>query len=239
MDPTDSTDPVDSMNPRDPMDSIGSRLWTAAVRERTLIVTFPTLYRVLSWAPLGGGFTEARTVINHQVRTDEYPAYEPDVFLSVLAQQLHVQTPVVGLMTGVKMERLVHQIMRRDAITIECFATVGISNALAVGDPATYEERPGTINLILAVNRSLTDAAFVEAIAIVTEAKVRALQEAKIQSTVSAMLATGTGTDCVALAGPLNGPAYQYCGKHTLLGELLGRVVLEAVTEGLCRAGES
>jgi len=211
--------------------------WTATVRERTLVVALPVPYRVLSWAPLAGGLAEAQTVINHQVRTDEYPAQEPEVFLQALARRFDLRTPVVGLMTGVKMERLVRRLARHGPLTLECFATVGLSNALTVGDPATYEESPGTINLIVVVNQPITTAALVEAVAVATEAKVRALSTAGVKSTVSDALATGTGTDCVAIACPPGEPAYRYCGKHTRLGELLGRVVYEATSEGLQRAG--
>lgn len=214
-------------------ESAGTVPWTAAVRDRTLIVTCPTLYRVLSWAPLGGGLREARSILNHQVSVDEYPAYEPTVYLQALASRLRVLLPAVGLMTGVRMERVVRRTVRQGSLAVECFATVGLSNALAVGDPATYEERPGTINLIVLVNQPLTEAALAEAVAIATEAKVSALYAACVQSTVSATLATGTGTDCVAIACPPGTPAYAYCGKHTRLGELVGRVVCDAVARGL------
>jgi len=209
--------------------------WTATVRERTLVVSLPLPYRVLSWAPLAGGLVEAQTIINHQVRTDEYVAHEPEVFLQALVQRLNLKASVVGLMTGVKMERLVRRIGYYSPFTSECFATVGLSNALAVGDPATYEENLGTINLILVINRPLTAAALVEAAAIATEAKVRALYTAGVKSTVSEALATGTGTDCVVIACPPGEPAHRYCGKHTQLGTLLGRIACEAITEGLQR----
>jgi adenosylcobinamide amidohydrolase len=214
--------------------------WTATVGERTLVVSLPLPYRVLSWAPLAGGLVEAQTIINHQVRTDEYAAHaqEPGIFLQALVQRLNLRAAAVGLMTGVKMERLVRRIGRHGSFAAECFATVGLSNALAVGDPATYEETPGTINLILVINQPLTAAALVEAAAIATEAKVRALYAAGVKSIVSEAPATGTGTDCVAVACPPGEPAYRYCGKHTQLGALLGRVACEAVTEGLRQAQE-
>jgi adenosylcobinamide amidohydrolase len=216
--------------------------WTATVRECTVIVELPKSYQVLSWAPLNGGLVEARTILNHQVRqtqVDDMPLQEPEAFLSALAQRLDVREPVVGLMTGVSMDRAVRRVQRRDTLFIECFATVGLSNALAVGDSATYTESPGTINVIVVVNRPLVPAALAEAVGIVTEAKVRALYDAGVKSTVSEALATGTGTDCVALACPAGVPAYRYCGKHTQIGELLGRVVGEAVTAGLWGAGVS
>ena len=74
--------------------------WSATVHDRTLIVTFSESYRVLSWAPLNGGFCQARSILNHQVRTEEYPAEEPAAFLAGLAGQLAIAAPVVGLMTG-------------------------------------------------------------------------------------------------------------------------------------------
>jgi len=211
--------------------------WTATVREQTLIVTFPTSYRVLSWAPLNGGLVEARAILNHQVDIHEYPTLEPETYLSSLAQRLNVEEPVVGLMTGVLMERLARKVIHTNALLLECFATVGLSNALAVGDPPTYEEHPGTINLIIVLNQSLSPSTLVEAVQIVTEAKVQGLYAAKVKSTVTNALATGTGTDCVAIACPPGKPTYQYCGKHTRLGELLGRVVGEAIEEGIQRTG--
>lgn len=210
--------------------------WVAHIHERTLIVALPALYRVLSWAPLNGGLVEARTILNHQVDVQAYSTLEPETYLSSLAQRLQVERPVVGLMTGVLMERLVRRVIQTNTLRLECFATVGLSNALAVGDPPTYEERPGTINLIIALNQSLSPSALVEAVQIVTEAKVQGLYAAKIKSTVSNTLATGTGTDCVAIACPQGEPTYQYCGKHTRLGELLGRVVGKAIEEGIQRA---
>jgi len=207
--------------------------WSANVRDRTLVVTFPTLYRVLSWAPLGGGLVEARTIVNHQVNTKEYETLKPEVFLRELAQQLQLDTPIVGLMTGVLMERVVRRTIEHNGLAIECFATVGLSNALAVGDPATYEEHPGTINIIAIVSHSLSSGALVEAIQIVTEARVHALSTAGVKSTISKRLATGTGTDCIAIACPIGESVYHYCGKHTALGELLGRVANAAIEKGL------
>ena len=217
------------------MDPTNQTPWTATVHDRTVVITFPVPYRVLSWASLGGGLVEARTIFNHQIKTDETFVCEPEAFLQLLVERLSLSTPVVGLLTGVKMERLVRRIVQHDAVLLECFATVGLSNALAVGDPATYDEKPGTINLIVAANQPLAVSALIEAVQIVTEAKVAALYNVSVQSTVSRALATGTGTDCVAIACPIGDPAYRYCGKHTCLGELIGRVVGEAIAEGLQR----
>src|SRR5215471_11554298 len=94
--------------------------WSATIRDRTLIVTFPESYRVLSWAPLNGGFCQAKSILNHQVRTDEYPAEEPAGFLAGVARRLAIAEPAVGLMTGVQMERVVRRFLQRQDFAVEC-----------------------------------------------------------------------------------------------------------------------
>ncbi len=68
--------------------------------------------------------------------------------------------------------------------------------------------------MILTVQPGLSDEAMVEAIQIATEGRVRALYEAGIQSSASNLLATGTGTDCIAIVS-LNAARKTYCGKYT------------------------
>ena len=74
----------------------------------------------------------------------------------------------------------------------------------------------------------------VEAIQITTEGRVRALNEAGVLSSRSRLPATGTGTDCMAVAS-LGEDKAQYCGKHTPLGELIGLASYTAVKKGLAK----
>jgi adenosylcobinamide amidohydrolase len=64
---------------------------------------------------------------------------------------------------------------------------------------------------------------------------VRALYESGIRSTQSSLPATGTGTDCIALAS-LGSSVERYCGKHTKLGELIGLAAYTAIAKGLAKA---
>jgi adenosylcobinamide hydrolase len=74
----------------------------------------------------------------------------------------------------------------------------------------------------------------VEAIMIATEAKAAALQDAGIKSLVSHASATGTGTDAMIMACPKDGtPRIEFCGKHVLMGEVIGQLVIEAVTDSI------
>ena len=79
----------------------------------------------------------------------------------------------------------------------------------------------------------------IEAVQIAVEARVAALHDAAVMSLRSSTPATGTGTDCVAVAAPIpqaRTDAIIYCGKHTLPGELIGRAVIRSCAVALARA---
>ncbi|MEX0806450.1 MAG: adenosylcobinamide amidohydrolase [Candidatus Binatia bacterium] len=206
-----------------------------------LIISFPAPARALSWAVVNGGFCHAHHVINHRVRgNDPWFCAQPGRWLERAALELGLEGKVVAMATAVEMKNLVRVSMSSGGAEVICFATVGCGNALSVGDPASVamaEPAPAplhTINMILAVQPGLTDEAMVEAMQIATEGRVRALYEAGISSSVSSLVATGTGTDCIAVVS-LGGNRSPYCGKHTQLGELIGRTAYTAVKNGLAQ----
>lgn len=140
------------------------------------------------------------------------------------------------MMTGATVERASAVTLRHAELIVSAWCTAGCSNALRVGDSATVESaRPGTINLIVAINQALTDGAMVEAIQIATEGRVAAVTEAQIRSVTSGEPATGTGTDCIVVACRDDLPAHEYCGKHTRLGELIGRTAMRSCARALAR----
>ena len=205
------------------------------------MVSFPTSARVLSWALVNGGFCHGDHIVNHWVHCDDpWFIARPRQWLKRAAMNLGLQGTVVAMATAVEMKNLVRVSFSRASAEVTCFATVGCSNALSVGDPASVEMMdstvpPHTINMILIVQPTLTDEALVEAIQIATEGRVRALYEARVQSSVSSLAASGTGTDCIAIASLGGRAGAPYCGKHTEFGELIGRAAYEAVKNGLER----
>ncbi len=97
-----------------------------------------------------------------------------------------------------------------------------------------HSENSGTINTILCISRELTPGALVRSIVTATEAKTAALWELNVNSRYSDGLATGTGTDQIAVACKKeDAMALSGAGKHTKLGELVGLAVKQAVTEAL------
>lgn len=221
------------------------------VRRKTLIVDLGGLRSVLSSAPRAGGITRARYILNHQVAAKPTGrdhcglgagarCADPARTLSKLATSLRIHDRFVGLMTAVSLADLVTVREAYGEIWVEGFVTVGTSNAVRAGEPVTPRQRidgsahPGTINLILVTNARLSASAMVGMVQVATEAKTAVLLRAKVKSWTGRSGATGTGTDAVVVVSG-NGPSLQYSGTHTILGELVGRVIGTAVTEGLAR----
>jgi adenosylcobinamide amidohydrolase len=213
--------------------------FTVRLNRDALVLSFSTPARVLSWALLNGGFCRADHLINHHVDSDDTRfCAAPEHWLEEATAQLGLNGKIVAMATAVEMKNLIQLRQSTTDAEVTCFATVGCGNALAVGDPTsaasaqTALPQLHTINLILTVGPGLCDEALVEAIQIATEGRVRALYEAGIRSSMSDLTATGTGTDCIAIAS-LGLERARYCGKHTHLGEFIGRATYLAVRQGI------
>ncbi|THI91554.1 MAG: hypothetical protein CAF41_001665 [Nitrospira sp. CG24A] len=224
---------------------------TFRIRQQTLIVDLGAVRSVLSSAPRAGGMTRARYILNHQVaakpvvredrgRRAGAREGDPARALSRLAISLGIRDTFVGLMTAVSIEDVVTARAAHARIWVEGFVTVGTSNAVRAGEPVMLSQRnrrgthPGTINLILVTNARLSSSAMVGVVQVATEAKTAVLLHAKVKSWTGRSGATGTGTDAVVVVSG-DGPSQRYSGTHTILGELVGRVIGQAVTEGLGR----
>ena len=220
------------------------------VRHGTLIIDLKEMYRIISSAPRRGGIVRARSILNHQVpanpSTPPRPLTtkwsDPARYLGRLAERVRAKMPVIGLMTAVPMTQLVVDREQSGALWVQCFCTVGVTNAVRAGDPSMVSgcngHQPGTINIILVTNATLSMTALVGAIQVATESKTGVLIQHKVRSTVrTSSLATGTGTDAVVIASSLKGlHRLPYSGTHTPLGAMIGRLVTRCVQEGLARS---
>ncbi len=185
--------------------------------------------QVLSWAPYRPGLVEASTVLWREVRNaDLTPEFDVTKWLraEVEAEKLDGS---VAFLTSRDLSK--HHLAQHETggIEVNCLATVGLGNAERVGHRvATRQKEAGTINVLAVVDAGLTEAALLEGISIATEARTLAITEAA--RALPTGLATGTGTDCIALAAPIG--SIQHIGKHTGAGEALGRAVFNAVSAG-------
>ncbi len=200
-----------------------------------LIARFARPQTMLSWAVVRGGRTTSATVAWRQVRDDELsPGLDPRRFL---ARRLRGEglTGAVGLMTSRSVERFDDVTRRADGVHARCVATVGLGNALRIGDPVGPSARIGTINLLVSVSLPLSGAAQLEALSLAAEARTAAILDAGIASRRSGAPATGTGTDCIVVACPTEARGAAYAGKHTALGHVVGAAVHAAVLAGARR----
>jgi adenosylcobinamide hydrolase len=141
------------------------------------------------------------------------------------------------------MKQLVKNREESGGIWVECFCTVGVTNAIRAGEPASHDgrrsrcDRVGTINIILVTNATLAVPAMVGAVQVATESKTAALVEKTVRSSSGLRFATGTGTDAVVVVSSIDGILrVQYSGTHTRIGSMIGRLVARCVREGLARS---
>jgi adenosylcobinamide amidohydrolase len=79
----------------------------------------------------------------------------------------------------------------------------------------------------------MSRAAMVESVMLAAEAKTVAMRKLGVRSPVSKTIATGTGTDAIAVVNGAGPESVRYCGKHVIFGEILASAVIEATTESL------
>ena len=201
---------------------------------RHLHLAFATPQRVLSSAVLGGGLREVSHLLNLKVPQQGAAGTDPATHLRRYCRARGWRGPLVGMMTAAAMDSLCLRRARCQGVELLVLVTAGLSNPRRAGDRADYRRlcsaplAAGTINSVILTDAGLSPAALVEALMIATEAKAAALQQLGVVSPVSGLLATGTGTDATAVVSG-QGPRVNYCGKHVLFGEILGRLVTEAV----------
>ena len=222
---------------------------------RSLIVTLKTPHTVLTSSAVNGGQSDTlKYLVNfqsmeakgHNKRLQEIVAMSDKDYHLQVASSLSIDPNRMALMgTAANVYHTSHVQKSFRDLTINVLATAGVrGNALRAGDKASWYQGDqgsvfvkdkGTINIIVLLNRSLSDGALAKAAMVMTEAKSAALAELAISSTQSSHPATGTGTDQFIMASPIDSkkPILNSASGHLKLGELIGTSVKEAVLEAL------
>ena len=96
--------------------------------------------------------------------------------------------------------------------------------------------KPGTINTILLINTKLDESSLLLAEMIAVEAKAVALRDLMVSSNYSNEIATGTGTDGIAIFSNLKSENFtDNVSKHAKIGELIGKVVIDSIKDALAK----
>ena len=208
--------------------------WAVALAPPVLVVRFGRVLEVASWAIVNGGRRRAEAVAWLEVRNSDLPPEVDPARLLADRLEAHGLTGAVGLLTSRRIDRFREARADLGGVVAQALATVGLSNAVAVGDEPGPLAVAGTINVLCALSAPLTEAAAREALSVAAEARTAAVLEAQVPSRRSRRLASGTGTDCLVLAWPAGPePGVPYAGKHTAVGAAVGRAVREAVAAGV------
>lgn len=220
--------------------------------DQCIVVPFAGARRVLSTSPLNGGYRQDLTaVFNNDMNpgpgmacrmlAPTYPEH-----LAAMARELGLDPETSsGLSTSASMENVSIRTECFEGVSVTALVTGGIEvNGGRAGDPASWNEvdqkavplRGGTINILLFIHTDLTPGAMARALVTCTEAKTAALQELLAPSRYSMGLATGSGTDgTIVVCDAESEICLTDAGKHSKLGELIGRAVKQAVKEALRR----
>jgi len=230
-------------------------------QDKFVALRFRSPHRLISNSLDNGGIVDGLDLVyNHQCCEPAGPLARhpsrvvldhPDLYAAALLERHGFGgLRAAQLGTAANMSNLAVAFEEYRDIAVLAVATGGVEgNAARAGDPAsgyefdgryepiTREQPPahGTINVMIAINQPLLDGALVRAVMTATEAKSATLQELSVASRYSPQLATGTGTDQVAVCAPRQGSSapLRGAGHHTTAGELIGKAVRRALSETL------
>jgi len=227
--------------------------------EKIVYLKFQQPFRVGSTCQACGGVRDdLEYVYNHQ--SCEPSGHHPKLLQSAMGDPTEYHQAVcdfygfptnraAALGTAANMNNLGLARFQFRELEVVALATAGVeTNAARAGEPAGYyeanhqfervsdsqQDTTGTINVIILVNQELTLGATVRAAITATEAKTTVLQELVVDSRYSCGMATGTGTDQIAVASKIGGGSpLGGAGPHTKLGELVARATQDAIRESL------
>ena len=223
---------------------------TAYRYEKSIVVFFKGARKVLSTSVFNGGYHENyKAVFNHdgkvgsgmpcEMLADTYAEH-----MRRLAKRIGLEPELVtGMGTAADMENVAIESLNYKELTVTAIVTGGIeTNGGRVGDPADYykpAEKPdklGTINIILILDADMPPGTLARALVTCTEAKTAAIQELLAGSNYSTGLATGSGTDQTIIVANSDSALYfEGAGKHSKMGELIGKTVTKAVKAALSK----
>ncbi|EQA35512.1 adenosylcobinamide amidohydrolase [Leptospira inadai serovar Lyme str. 10] len=192
------------------------------------------MHLALSWTVLGGGWTRIRHATWLRVSNNDLPpGVNPAEYYQTRLTETGRDINSLGFLTSASLFDYTERICGNEDLWVRCIATVGLGNAVRVGELPLFHQNYGTVNLLVQTSVSLNLPASIEAISIATEARTLAILEENIPSLSGFQTATGTGTDCIGIVSPESDDCHTYAGKHTDIGYLIGSSVHQAVQAGI------
>ena len=216
---------------------------------KSIVIQLPGKRNTLTASWINGGYREdIQAIFNHQLNQKELDYLEKGSvqgFMKKLAENLSLDPDKTsGFLTVADMANMAIVTETYREIEVTAIVTAGIEvNGGRAGDNASYYElngkyefRVGTINTILIINSNLSENTLLRSVLTAAEAKAVALQELMAPSKYSNGVATGTGTDNIAVISNMESEnVLLTAGKHSKLGELIGKSLIKAIKQALSK----
>lgn len=215
---------------------------------RGMVLRFQGKRKVFHTSVAGGGIRhDLEGIFNFDLKDEtgrcelREATYEKELERIALELGLDPQCSA-GMTTAVPMDDTVIEQKESHGLFVAAIVTGGIEkNAGYPGDAASYREENdgfvifgGTINTMVLIGADLPDGILCRAAVTAAEAKAAAIHELRLPSAVSPEIATGSGTDGLAMVSDPASPLKRTdAGKHSLLGQLIGEVVRSATKKAL------
>lgn len=221
----------------------------AYIYENSIVVEFGVCRNGISTSELNGGYKKNfKIAFNHYLSQENIDFLENHSIKDYLIRQsgiLGIDSKfTTGLLTSAQMENACVVTKQYRNLEVSAITTAGVRvNASRAGDSASYYEENGdfqfdvgTINVIILTNVCLGPGTLANGLVTATEAKTVALSNLRIPSQFSNGFATGTGTDGIAIfSNSESDNILSNAGKHSKLGELIARCVIESIIEAIKR----
>ncbi len=180
----------------------------------------------VSSAPVGGGWSRPRWILNVQVERG-YARTDVEANIAEVAGAADLTGPGVGLLTAARVGR--YGTGEERGLRVDVTAGVSHPTWAAAPDEHLAATAPGTVNIVARLPVALDPAAAVNAVATITEAKTQAFIERGVPG-------TGTATDAVTVAWTAGaGPPVRFCGPRAPWGAALARATRDAVVAAMDR----
>lgn len=221
----------------------------AYIYENSIVVEFGVCRNGISTSELNGGYKKNfKIAFNHYLSQENIDFLENHSVNDYLVRQSGIlgidPKFTTGLLTSAQMENACVVTKQYRNLEVSAITTAGVRvNASRAGDSASYYEENGnfqfdvgTINIIILTNAYLEPGTLANGLVTATEAKTVALNNLRIPSQFSNGFATGTGTDGIAIfSNSESDNILSNAGKHSKLGELIARCVIESIIEAIKR----
>ncbi|MFA6710919.1 MAG: adenosylcobinamide amidohydrolase [Candidatus Methanomethylophilaceae archaeon] len=209
------------------------------------VISLGRTMEFLSSAVFNGGPSSAEDIVIIEVPKD-YNCEDPRKDIGSVIDGLELPSGTVGFMTAAEIEYVLTSVKTSyRGVDTMAIVTAGLSNQVIAGEElkdwvhkhevskkrAAALRYAGTINVIGISPNPLTDAAKVNAIIAMTEAKTAALRDLGYTE-------TGTTSDAIAVVSPSGEDREQYAGTGLPLGISMARSVRSAVRRALIKRGD-